>query len=164
MSPFRMCVSMFLFMFATIGFAQTKAPTPTTTPEVHNIPMTPSPELWSKAEKVLRFQCKDYKLIARSRFQPSKTYTLTTGLSNDKNCKASMKSARNSGCFCDDQTLKCLVTKKIEPKGVVCPSLFLCFAWEGETTGQMQVETVSKHYTRKACEKELTEMFAEDDE
>lgn len=162
-------LSIILVLFVkTLGFAQpaktTPVPTPTPTPQVHTVPMTPAPELWNQAEKILRFQCKDYKLIARSRFQPSKTYTLSSGLSNNKNCKTSAKSVRNTGCFCDDRTLKCLVTKKIEPKGIVCPSPLLCFAWEGDTVGQMQVETVSNHYTRQACEKELADMFAEDEE
>ena len=122
------------------------------------IPLQPQPAFFSPAAGLVQFRCKDFKLTARSRISPSITYPISEGPFNEKDCKSSQKSLQEKGCFCDEDELKCLETKKIEPLGIACPSPFLCFELRGEKKGLFKIVSLGRFVTRKACEAELQDL------
>ncbi len=124
-------------------------------PTAQQVPLESDAAFWSKSAKLISYRCKDLKLEARSRINPSVTFNLSQGLFNEKDCKLTVKQVETKGCFCDDAILKCLESEKIEPIGIVCPMGFFCFEFRGKKTGVIRVKELGNHYTRSACEKEF---------
>jgi hypothetical protein len=123
-----------------------------------NISLEAPKEFWSKKSGILKYKCKDMKLFAQSKFNPGTQVLLSDGPFNPKDCKSSVKSLENNGCFCDEGKLRCMETERVEPAAYLCNSDLKCLVFEGQKKGILKIADVGDHITRQKCEEELKEV------